>query len=70
MRRIYTSWGAGAALGWFVLAAGAASAGLPQDLRATLSKLPDAKARVGACVIDLSNGQAVFTLNGDAPMTP
>lgn len=59
----------GAALGLFMVT-GAAHAGLQQDLRATLSKLPHAQAKVGACVIDLSNGQAVFELNADAPMTP
>jgi|CXWL01.1.fsa_nt_gi D-alanyl-D-alanine carboxypeptidase/D-alanyl-D-alanine-endopeptidase (penicillin-binding protein 4) len=70
MRKFFTSLGVAAALGWFVLAADAASAGLQQDLKATLSKLPHAQTRVGACVIDLANGQAVFTLNADAPMTP
>ncbi len=66
----FRSWGARAGLAWFLVAAGAASAGLQQELRAALGKLPHAQAKVGACVIDLSNGQAVFTINADAPMTP
>ncbi len=70
MRRVFQFWGGWAALGWFVLAGGAASAGLQQDLKATLSKLPHVQAQVGACVIDLASGQAFFTMNGDAPMIP
>lgn len=47
-----------------------ALAGLQQDLRAILTKLPHPQAMAGACVIDLTNGQAVFELNAHAPMTP
>jgi len=38
---------------------GAANAGMQQDLRATLSKLPHPQAKVGACVIDLASGQEI-----------
>ena len=63
-------WGSAAALGWSLVAAGAARAGMQQELRAAVGKLPHPQASVGACVIDLANGQAVFELNANAPMTP
>lgn len=66
----FRMWGAAAALGFVFLAAGAARAGLQQDLRAAVGKLPHPQATVGACVIDLADGQAVFTLNAGTPMTP
>lgn len=58
------------AAGLLLATACTAHGGFQQELRASLSKLPHEKARVGACVIDLSNGQVVFSLNADMPMTP
>lgn len=69
-RTEFRMWGAAAALGFVFLGAGAARAGLQQELRAAVAKLPHSQARVAASVIDLANGQAVFSLNGDVPMTP
>ncbi len=62
--------GCAAALWCLVAATGVARAGLQQELRASLSKLPHTQTVAGACVIDLSNGLAVFELNADSPMTP
>jgi len=63
-------WPTAAAFLLCLLNAASARAGLQQELRATLAKLPHPNAKVGACVIDLATGQAIFTLNADAPMTP
>lgn len=40
------------------------------DLRSVLSAGPDAHARVGACVVDLSTGATVFAEKADLSLTP
>lgn len=45
-------------------------AGLVDELNATLTKLPHAQTKVGACVIDLATGQTIFSKEADRPLTP
>lgn len=43
---------------------------LRDQLAAALTKLPHAKAKVGAAVIDLHTNQLIFAKNADEPLTP
>ncbi|MDO8629715.1 MAG: D-alanyl-D-alanine carboxypeptidase, partial [Phycisphaerales bacterium] len=53
-----------------VFACSSARAGLLQELQKAVGRLPHPQAQAGACVIDLTTGQTVFTLDADRPLTP
>ncbi len=58
------------AVGMLLAAATPARGGIVQELQKAIGKLPHPGAQVGACVIDLATGQAIFALDADRPLVP